>query len=116
MGEIELYRATCKDCGGNSMAIEGDPPSLWLPDWNVDITCLECGWSESTQIEHLTLEQVNEVRFGLGLDGIEEFKEKKSNDKNFYKNKKKRKGKRSKRIPLNAHDKKVADRKKKNTL
>jgi|TARA_B100000315_G_C14545909_1_gene573203 hypothetical protein len=116
MEEIEFYKGECEYCGSNSMACAEELATSWMVDCGIEICCLECGVIESRKVEQLTLEEVNKLRFSLDLNGIPKLPSGTALVKQFKRRKKKRKGKRSIRIPLNAHDKKVADRKKKNTL
>ena len=106
---VDLFRGRneriCVLCGSNTMMYEENPPTTTGDvDGDVDITCLECGFSEYTHFTELTLEKVNDLRIEVGLDEIKQFKERKSK-------RTRRKGRGSK-IPIDEHDKKVESRKK----
>ena len=79
---VDLFRGRneriCVLCGSNTMMYEENPPTTTGDvDGDVDITCLECGFSEYTHFTELTLEKVNDLRIEMGLDEIKEFKERK---------------------------------------
>ena len=79
---VDLFRGRneriCVLCGSNAMMYEENPPTTAGDiDGDVDITCLECGFSEYTHFTELTLEKVNDLRIEMRLDEIKQFKERK---------------------------------------
>jgi Zn ribbon nucleic-acid-binding protein len=63
------YDSTCPNCGG-SMDCYND----YKPHEYVSGECLECGFEYHTEDGQLTLEEVNQRRFDMGLEDIRVFK------------------------------------------